>query len=106
MIKGVRTYDNKQKNIIIKLFEPALFPFHLSLSFSYTLILPEKMQILQEKSGIFFIFFYNILPFNQLAHFHLAGNRPLAPGYTQPEEQLIPIYRKIFTLVRPRGNTK
>jgi hypothetical protein len=33
MIKGVRTYDNKLKNIIIKVFEPALFPFNLSLSF-------------------------------------------------------------------------
>jgi len=50
MIKGVRTYDNKQKNIIIKVFEPALFPFHLSLSFSYTLILQQKMQIMQGKS--------------------------------------------------------
>jgi len=49
MIKGVRTYDNKQKNIMIKLFEPALFPFHLSISFSYTLILQQNMQILQEK---------------------------------------------------------
>jgi len=63
MIKGVRTYDNKQKNIMIKVFEPALFPFHLSISFSYTFILQQYMQILQEKSGNFFIFFYNILPY-------------------------------------------
>ena len=76
MIKGVRTYDNKQKNIIIKLFEPALFPFNLSLSFSDTIILQHNMQILQGKSGIFFIFFYNFLPFKQFFKFLIKTTPP------------------------------
>jgi len=63
---------------MIKVFEPALFPFHLSISFSCIFILQQYMQILQGKSAIFFS---NILPFNQITLFHLPENQPLVPGY-------------------------